>query len=53
MGEQGFGIDVDTPTVSQAISPRFAHDGRRARVVIGGGNIFRGVAVASKGMATA
>ncbi|WP_061936254.1 UMP kinase [Aureimonas sp. AU22] len=49
MGGQGFGIDV-------AVADRIAADIREARdlgveisVVIGGGNIFRGVAVASKG----
>ena len=49
MGNQGFGIDV-------AIADRIASDIAEARalgvevgVVIGGGNIFRGVAVASKG----
>ncbi|WP_294646355.1 UMP kinase [uncultured Aureimonas sp.] len=49
MGGQGFGIDV-------AVADRIAADIKEARdlgveisVVIGGGNIFRGVAVASKG----
>ena len=49
MGGQGFGIDV-------AVADRIAGDIREAcdlgveiSVVIGGGNIFRGVAVASKG----
>ncbi|WP_083507606.1 UMP kinase [Aureimonas frigidaquae] len=49
MGSQGFGIDV-------AVVDRIASDIRQAQdlgvrisVVIGGGNIFRGVAVASKG----
>ena len=49
MGSQGFGIDV-------SVADRIAHDIKQARslgvevgVVIGGGNIFRGVAVASKG----
>ena len=49
MGEQGFGIDV-------SVADRIATDIKEARsmgvevgVVIGGGNIFRGVAVASKG----
>ncbi len=49
MGDQGFGIDV-------AVADRIAADIAAARamgvevgVVIGGGNIFRGVAVASKG----
>jgi uridylate kinase len=49
MGEQGFGIDV-------SVADRIAGDIAEARslgvevgVVIGGGNIFRGVAVASRG----
>lgn len=49
MGGQGFGIDV-------SVADRIASDISQARalgvevgVVIGGGNIFRGVAVASKG----
>jgi len=49
MGEQGFGIDV-------SVADRIASDIAEARemgievgVVIGGGNIFRGLAVASKG----
>ncbi|MCY6380944.1 UMP kinase [Hoeflea prorocentri] len=49
MGEQGFGIDV-------AVADRIASDIAKVRtmgvdvgVVVGGGNIFRGVAVASKG----
>ena len=49
MGEQGFGIDV-------AVADRIAADiaeacamGVQVGVVVGGGNIFRGVAVASKG----
>lgn len=49
MGEQGFGIDV-------SVVDRIAADIAEARgmgvevgIVVGGGNIFRGVAVASKG----
>ena len=49
MGDQGFGIDV-------AVADRIASDIAEARalgvevgVVIGGGNIFRGVAVAATG----
>lgn len=49
MGSQGFGIDV-------SVADHIASDIKQARslgvevgVVIGGGNIFRGVAVASKG----
>ncbi len=50
MGEQGFGIDPDTVT-------RMAEEVRAAKeagfelcLVIGGGNIFRGMAGAAKGM---
>lgn len=49
MGDQGFGIDV-------SVADRIAGDIKQARdlgveiaIVIGGGNIFRGVAVASRG----
>ncbi len=49
MGNQGFGIDV-------AVADRIASDiaevramGVEVGIVVGGGNIFRGVAVASKG----
>ncbi|MGJ8572740.1 MAG: UMP kinase [Hoeflea sp.] len=49
MGEQGFGIDV---TVVDRIAADIAEVrgmGVEVGVVVGGGNIFRGVAVASKG----
>lgn len=49
MGSQGFGIDV---TVADRIASDIAEAraiGVEVGVVIGGGNIFRGVAVASKG----
>tara|TARA_R110002020_G_scaffold35743_1_gene107790 strand:- start:117 stop:839 length:723 start_codon:yes stop_codon:yes gene_type:complete len=49
MGSQGFGIDV---TVSDRIASDIAEVramGVEVGVVVGGGNIFRGVAVASKG----
>lgn len=49
MGSQGFGIDV---TVSDRIASDIAEAramGVEVGVVVGGGNIFRGVAVASKG----
>jgi uridylate kinase len=49
MGDQGFGIDV---TVADRIASDIAEAralGVEVGVVIGGGNIFRGVAVASKG----
>ncbi|MBW3098500.1 UMP kinase [Pseudohoeflea coraliihabitans] len=49
MGEQGFGIDV---TVADRIASDIAEAralGVEVGVVVGGGNIFRGVAVASRG----
>ena len=49
MGEQGFGIDV---TVADRMASDIAEVramGVQVGVVVGGGNIFRGVAVASKG----
>ncbi|QND39057.1 UMP kinase [Rhizobium leguminosarum bv. viciae] len=49
MGGRGFGIDV---TVADRIASDIAearHMGVEVGVVVGGGNIFRGVAVASKG----
>jgi len=49
MGKQGFGIDV---TVADRIAADIAEAramGVQVGVVVGGGNIFRGVAVASKG----
>ncbi|PWW03676.1 uridylate kinase [Hoeflea marina] len=49
MGAQGFGIDV---TVADRIASDIAEVARlgvQVGVVVGGGNIFRGVAVASKG----
>jgi len=48
MGSQGFGIDV---TVSDRIASDIAEAramGVEVGVVVGGGNIFRGVAVASE-----
>lgn len=50
MGEQGFGIDPDTVT-RMAEEVRAARDtGIEICLVIGGGNIFRGMAGAAKGM---
>lgn len=50
MGKQGFGID-------QEVIARISHDikegidiGARVSIVVGGGNIFRGVALAAKGV---
>ncbi|MFK7902536.1 MAG: UMP kinase [Nitratireductor sp.] len=49
MGDQGFGID---PTVTARIAKDIGEAvklGVRVSVVVGGGNIFRGVALAAKG----
>ena len=50
MGNQGFGIDM--PTVSRVAGEvaGVARSGVQVGLVIGGGNIFRGVAGAAKGM---
>jgi uridylate kinase len=50
MGEQNFGID---PAVTSAIAldiKEITHLGVEVGIVIGGGNIFRGVAASAKGM---
>jgi len=50
MGEQNFGID---PAVTSAIAAdikEITHLGVEVGIVIGGGNIFRGVAASAKGM---
>jgi uridylate kinase len=50
MGEQNFGID---PAVTSAIAldiKEIIHLGVEVGIVIGGGNIFRGVAASAKGM---
>ena len=49
MGEQGFGIDVSVVDQIAADIAEARKLGVEVAVVIGGGNIFRGVAVASKG----
>jgi uridylate kinase len=50
MGDQGFGIDPAT-VASMAAEVKAAHDtGLEICLVIGGGNIFRGMAGAAKGM---
>ena len=50
MGDQGFGIDPETITrIAQEI--RDVHDlGVEVAIVVGGGNIFRGVALSAQGM---
>lgn len=50
MGEGGFGID---PTVTERLATQvkaLVDDGIQVGVVVGGGNIFRGMAGAAKGM---
>src|SRR5690606_8503929 len=50
MGDQGYGIDMDTvDTVAQAIA-RAVQGGTQICLVIGGGNIFRGLSTAARGM---
>lgn len=49
MGEQGFGIDVSVADQIATDVKTAVDMGVEVAVVIGGGNIFRGVAVASKG----
>jgi uridylate kinase len=49
MGRQGFGIDVSVVDQIAADIAEARAMGVEVAVVIGGGNIFRGVAVASKG----
>lgn len=49
MGDQGFGIDVSVADRIAADVKRAVDMGVEVGIVIGGGNIFRGVAVASRG----
>ena len=49
MGSQGFGIDVEVADRIAADIAEVRAMGVEVGVVVGGGNIFRGVAVASKG----
>jgi len=49
MGKQGFGIDVSVADSLAADIAAVRAEGVDVGVVIGGGNIFRGVAVASRG----
>lgn len=49
MGNQGFGIDVSVADRIAADVKRAVDMGVEVGIVIGGGNIFRGVAVASRG----
>jgi uridylate kinase len=50
MGEQAFGIDMKTVDVVAAAVAEVARDGVEVCLVIGGGNIFRGLSQAAKGM---
>ncbi|CAG0965351.1 UMP kinase [Geobacter sp.] len=49
-GDQGYGIDPQTITAIAAEIKEVAATGARLALVIGGGNIFRGLAASSKGM---
>lgn len=49
MGSQGFGIDVSVADRIAADVAEAVQLGAQVSIVIGGGNIFRGVAVASRG----
>ncbi len=50
MGTQGYGIDPDTvQEIAQELA-RVRELGVQVAIVVGGGNIFRGVAASSKGM---
>src|SRR5215813_11670760 len=50
MGEQGYGIEPETIT-RFAAEIKNVHDlGVEVAIVVGGGNIFRGVALSAKGM---
>ncbi|MBO6640485.1 MAG: UMP kinase [Roseitalea sp.] len=49
MGNQGFGIDVEVADRIAADVKQAVDMGVQVAIVIGGGNIFRGVAVASRG----
>jgi uridylate kinase len=50
MGDQGFGIDPDTVAAMAAEVKAAKDSGLEICLVIGGGNIFRGMAGAAKGM---
>jgi uridylate kinase len=50
MGDQGFGIDPDTVAAMAAEVKAAKETGLEICLVIGGGNIFRGMAGAAKGM---
>jgi uridylate kinase len=50
MGEQPFGIDLATLDAVAADIAEVSHRGVQVCLVIGGGNIFRGLSMAGKGM---
>ena len=50
MGEQGFGIDMDTVEAVAEDIAEVARSGVELCLVIGGGNIFRGLSTAARGM---
>ncbi len=50
MGEQAFGIDPGVTTLIARQIAEIQHLGVQTGVVIGGGNIFRGVAASARGM---
>ncbi|MDP2234779.1 MAG: UMP kinase [Actinomycetota bacterium] len=50
MGDAGYGIDPKIlVSLARQVKP-LAHDGIQIAIVVGGGNIFRGIAGAAKGM---
>jgi uridylate kinase len=50
MGEQAYGIDMNTVAVVAEAVAQVAREGMEICLVIGGGNIFRGLSTAAKGM---
>ena len=50
MGDQGFGIDTDTLERTADDIAEVVRTGVQLCLVIGGGNIFRGVSLAGRGM---
>jgi uridylate kinase len=50
MGDRGFGIDIDTVDAVAKEVAEIASQGIELCLVIGGGNIFRGLSTAAKGM---
>jgi uridylate kinase len=50
MGEQGYGIDMNTVDTVAAAIAQVVRSGVQVCLVIGGGNIFRGLSTAAAGM---